>query len=657
MNKIERKAITTIRMLAAEAVEKAKSGHPGFPIGSAPMAYALWKQMKHNPGNPKWAGRDRFVLSAGHASMLQYALLHLWGYDVTMDDIKEFRQWESKTPGHPEYGMTPGVEATTGPLGQGFAAAVGMAAAEARLAEHFNRPGFPVVDNYTYVLCGDGCLQEGISSEAASFAGAMKLGKLIVLYDRNHITIEGRIECTFTEDVGKRFEAYGWQVLKVDSGEDIDAISNAITEAKSEKDKPSLIIVTTEIAYGTPKQGKASAHGEPLGQEALAAMREFYNWDYPEFTVPDDVREHFNAIKADCEKEEASYTAMFKEYCEKYPELSAEWDAWHSNKLPEELVKDQRLWSSEKDIATREASGRVLNIIAEYMPQLFGGSADLAPSNKTEIKGKPFFSPDLRDATNIHFGIREFAMAAICNGIMLYGGFRAYCATFLVFSDYLRPALRLSALMKLPVIYVLTHDSIGVGEDGPTHQPVEHLAALRCIPDVLVFRPADMKETSACYMAALENENPSVMALSRQNLPQFAETSIEAKKGGYVLRDCDGTPDVILMGSGSEVKLIMNAAAELEKSGKKVRVVSMPCMNLFDRQSAEYKESVLPGNVRARVAVEAGSSFSWYKYVGMDGKVIGIDHFGASAPANVLFDKFGFTVDNVVSAALELINK
>lgn len=657
MNKIEQKAITTIRMLAAEAVEKAKSGHPGLPIGAAPMAFALWKQMKHNPGNPKWAGRDRFVLSAGHASMLQYSLLHLWGYDVSMDDIKSFRQWESKTPGHPEYGMTPGVETTSGPLGQGIAIAVGMAAAEARLAEHFNRPGFPVVDNYTYALCGDGCLQEGVSAEAASFAGTMKLGKLIVLYDRNHITIEGRIESTFDEDVAKRFEAYGWQVLKVDSGEDIDAISGAIAEAKAEKSKPTLIIVTTEIAYGTSKQGKASAHGEPLGQEAIAAMRDFYKWEYPEFTVPDDVRAYFDELKADCEKEEASYMAMFSEYCEKYPELATEWEAWHSNKLPEGLEKDERLWTADKDIATREASGRVLNIMAEYMPQLFGGSADLAPSNKSEIKGKPYFSPDCRDASNIHFGIREFAMAAICNGIMLYGGLRAYCATFLVFSDYLKPALRLSALMKLPVIYVLTHDSIGVGEDGPTHQPIEHLAALRCVPDTLVFRPADMKETSACYLAALESENPSVMALSRQNLPQFAETSIEAKKGGYVLRDCEGTPDVILMGSGSEVKLVMSAAAELEKAGKKVRVVSMPCTELFDQQSAEYRESVLPKHVRARVAVEAASTHSWYKYVGMDGKVIGIDHFGASAPANILFKKFGFTVENVVSAALELINK
>lgn len=656
MNPIEQKIITTIRMLASEAVQKAKSGHPGLPIGSAPMAYALWKQMKHNPSDTNWAGRDRFVLSAGHASMLEYALLHLWGYDVTMDDIKSFRQWGSKTPGHPEYGITAGVETTSGPLGQGIAIAVGMAAAEARLAEHFNRPGFPVVDNYTYALCGDGCMQEGVSGEAASFAGTMKLAKLIVLYDRNHITIEGRIESTFDEDIGKRFEAYGWKVLEVTSGEDVDAVSYAIAEAKSEKNKPTLIIVTTEIAYGTPKQGKAVAHGEPLGEENIAAMREFYKWDYRAFTVPDDVKEYFDIVKVNCEKEEDSYLSMFKVYCEKYPELSAEWEAWHSNKLPEGLEKDQRLWSADKDMATRAASGKVLNIIGEYMPQIFGGSADLAPSNKSEINGKPYFSPDCRDAANIHYGIREFAMADICNGVMLYGGLRAFCATFLVFSDYFKPALRLAAIMKLPVMYVLTHDSIGVGEDGPTHQPIEHLASLRCIPDTLVFRPADMKETSSCYLAAMENGLPSVMVMSRQNLPQFAETSIEAKKGGYVLRDCNGTPDVILIGSGSEVKLIMGAAAEIEKVGKKVRVVSMPCTNLFDKQSIEYQESVLPKSVRARVAVEAASTYFWYKYIGMDGKIVGIDHFGASAPASILFEKFGFTVENIVSTALALIN-
>jgi len=511
------------------------------------------------------------------------------------------------------------------------------------------------VDNYTYALCGDGCLQEGVASEAASFAGTMKLGKLIVLYDRNNITIEGNIETTFSEDVGKRFEAYGWQVLQVADGEDIDAVSCAISEAKAEKNKPSLIIVTTEIAHGTPKAGKSSSHGEPLGEENIAAMREFYNWDYAPFVVPEDVKAYFEVIRNNCKKEEATYMSMFEEYCEAFPELAAEWEKWHDRALPEALLKDERLWAADKDMATRASSGVVLNVLAEYMPNMFGGSADLAPSNKSEIKNSPYFSAEERDAINIHFGIREFAMAAICNGVMLYGGLRAFCATFLVFSDYLKPAVRMAALMHLPVVYVLTHDSIGVGEDGPTHQPIEQLASLRSIPDTLVFRPADMKETSACYLAALENNMPAVIALSRQNLPQFAETSLQAQKGGYIVKDCDGKPDAILMASGSELKLAMAAEKQLAEAGKKVRVVSMPCTNLFDRQSKEYRESVLPNDVRARFAVEAASSYGWHKYVGLDGDVVCIDHFGASAPANILFDKFGFTVENVVKTVLENI--
>lgn len=655
MNKIDIQAITTIRMLAADAVQKANSGHPGLPIGAAPMAYALWKQMRHNPANSKWQGRDRFVLSAGHASMLLYALLHLWGYDVTMDDIRSFRQWESRTPGHPEYGFTDGVECTSGPLGQGVAVAVGMAAAEKRLAAHFNREGFPVVHNYTYALCGDGCLQEGVASEAASMAGTMKLGKLIVLYDRNHITIEGRIEATFDEDVGKRFEAYGWEVLKVTDGEDIDAISRAIAEAKAEAEKPSLIIVTTQIAHGTPKQGKASAHGEPLGKENIAAMRAFYHWDYDPFVVPNSVQEYFSTLRANAAKEEATYQSMFEKYGVAYPELLKEWQAWHSKELPAELIEDSRLWNADQDMATRTASGNTLQVLAEYLPNLFGGSADLAPSNKSEIKGSPFFPLESCDAVNIHFGIREFAMAAFCNGVMLYGGLRAYCATFLVFSDYFKPALRLSALMRLPVLYLLTHDSIGVGEDGPTHQPIEHLAALRATPDTLVFRPADMKETAASYLAALNSDCPSVLALSRQNLPQFKETSQEALKGGYILRDCEGTPDAILMASGSEVRLAMAAEERLREMGKKIRVVSMPCLNLFDRQSEAYRKSVLPDAVRARFAVEAASANSWYKYIGLDGACVCLDHFGASAPANILFEKFGFTVENVVKTVLDKI--
>ncbi|MBR2329527.1 MAG: transketolase, partial [Clostridia bacterium] len=564
---------------------------------------------------------------------------------------KNFRQWGSLTPGHPEYRHTVGVEATSGPLGQGIAMAVGMAMAEERMAAHFNREGYPVVDNYTYALCGDGCLQEGVAAEAASFAGTQKLSKLILFYDRNCITIEGRIESTFDEDVNGRFAAYGWQVQELPNGEDMDAVVKAIEAAKADKDKPSVIIVNTEIAYGTPKQGKASAHGEPLGEENVKAMREFYQWDYASFEVPAEVYAHFDELKKGYAAEEAKYNEMFEGYKAAYPELYAEWQQWHSAELPEALLKDERLTAADKPAATRATSGNVLNVIAEYMPNLFGGSADLAPSNKSELKGKAYFSAQDRDGANVHFGIREFAMAAICNGIMLYGGLRAYCATFMVFSDYLKPAMRMAALMKLPVIYILTHDSIGVGEDGPTHQPIEHLASIRAIPDTNLFRPADMKETAGCYIAALRGDKPAAMALTRQNLPQYAETSVEGVlKGGYVLKDC-ADPEVIIMASGSEVELAVKAADMLGEKGKAVRVVSMPCTNLFDEQSAEYKESVLPSAVRARVAVEAGCSMSWYKYIGLDGEVVCIDHFGASAPAGILFKEFGFTVENVVAAA------
>ena len=655
MNAIDTMAVKSIRFLAADAIEKSKSGHPGLPIGSAPMAYTLWKQMKHNPADPAWQGRDRFILSAGHASMLEYALLHLFGYGLSIDDIKNFRQWGSLTPGHPEYRHTAGVEATSGPLGQGIAMAVGMAMAEARMAAHFNREGYPVVDNYTYALCGDGCLQEGVASEAASLAGTQKLGKLILFYDRNYITIEGRIECTFAEDVNGRFAAYGWHVQEVENGEDMDAIAAAIDAAKTVSDKPSVIIVNTEIAYGTPKQGKASAHGEPLGEENVKAMREFYDWNYAPFEVPAEVYAHFDELKKGYAAQQAAYEKMFEGYKAAYPELYAEWQQWHSNELPEELLKDARLTAADKPAATRATSGSVLNVLADYLPNMFGGSADLAPSNKSDLKGRAFFSPEDRDGANIHFGIREFAMAAICNGIMLYGGLRAYCATFMVFADYLKPAVRMAALMQLPVIYVLTHDSIGVGEDGPTHQPIEQLLSIRSIPGASLFRPADMKETAGCYIAALQGSKPAAMALSRQNLPQFAETSLEGTlKGGYVLKDCD-KPEVILIATGSEVELAVKAADVLAEKGRAVRVVSMPCVELFEEQSAEYKESVLPNSVRARVAVEAGCSAGWYKYVGLDGAVVCIDHFGASAPAGILFKEFGFTVENVVAAAESVI--
>ncbi len=658
MNTIEQKAITTIRFLAAEAVQKANSGHPGLPIGSAPMALTLWKQMRHDPKDANWAGRDRFVLSAGHASMLEYSLLHLFGYGLSIDELKNFRQWGSKTPGHPEFGHTVGVETTTGPLGQGIATAVGMAMAEARLAAEFNREGYPVVDNYTYALSGDGCLMEGVASEAASLAGHLGLGKLILLYDRNEITIEGNTNLAFTEDVGKRFEAYGWQVASVADGEDTAEIAKAIENAKADKTHPSLIIVRTEIAHGTPKANSASAHGEPLGVEAIKAMREFYHWNEEPFAVPDDVKAYFAELQKGYSKQHAEYDAMFESYKKAYPELYTKWLACHDKKLPEALKNDARLFATNAPKATRQVSGEVLNLFAEYMPNLFGGSADLAPSNKTELKGKGFFNAENRAGANIHFGIREFAMAAICNGIQLYGGFHAFCATFLVFTDYLKPALRLSALMHQPVVYVMTHDSIGVGEDGPTHQPIEHLAALRATPDTLVFRPADAKETAYSYIMAFEANKPSVLALTRQNLPQYAETGKGAYQGGYILKDAmNGKPDVILMASGSEVELIYKAADQLESEGIHARVVSMPCLDLFDEQDASYKTSVLPNSVRARVAVEAASAYSWDRYVGLDGETVCLDHFGASAPAGILFQQFGFTVENVVAAAKSSMKK
>ena len=637
MKPIEERSITAIRILAADAIQKANSGHPGMVIGSAPMGYALWKQMRHNPKCPSWQGRDRFVLSAGHASMLEYALLHLFGYDLTMDDIKEFRQLGSRTPGHPEYRVTAGVEASSGPLGQGIAMAVGMAMAETHLAAHFNREGFPVVDNYTYAICGDGCMMEGVQAETVSLAGTLKLGKLIVLYDCNKITIEGDTDATFDENVAARYSACGWQVISVSDGEDIDAVGAALQAAKEEKEKPSLIIVRTTIACGTPKAGKASSHGEPLGVENVAAMRENYNWEYPAFEIPEEIYEHFAEIRTELEKEQFAYEQMFDEYKNKYPELYEEWVKWHSENVSEELLEDEEIWNVQAG-ATRAASGAVLNKLAKHMPNLFGGSADLGPSNKTELKGQPFYSASCREGNNMHFGIREFAMAAICNGMMLYGGVRAFCASFLSFVDYLKPALRMSALMRLPVLYVFTHDSIGVGEDGPTHQPVEQVSCLRATPNTLVFRPADARETVAAYLTALKSELPSVMILSRQNLPLYEETSKEALKGGYILRDSKNKKaDVILISSGSEVEPTLEAARMLEEKGVGVRVVSMMSTEIFDAQDEEYKNSVLPKDILKRVVVEAGISYGWHKYVGLEGAFVTMETFGKSAPANVLF--------------------
>ena len=659
MSKADQLTVNAIRILSAEAIQKAKSGHPGLPLGAAAMAYALWsREHKHNPKNPDWINRDRFVLSAGHGSMLLYSLLHLFGYGVRIDDIKDFRQWGSKTPGHPEYGHTAGVETTTGPLGQGVAMAVGMAMAEAHLAAQFNKPGYDMVDHYTYALAGDGCMMEGVASEACSMAGTLRLGKLIVLYDKNDITIEGSTNITFKEDVGKRYEAYGWQVLKVEEGYDIDAVAGAVAEAKACTDKPSLIIVKTDIGYGcAAKQGKASAHGEPLGPENLAATKEFFGWPADkEFYVPKEVYDHMAKMQEKFTKYEDGWNDLFAAYCKEYPDMAEKWNAWFIGNVDASVFDEAYYAFENKKDATRSSSGIVLNRLAAKVPNFFGGSADLAPSNKTQIKGKTDFSADDYAGSNVHFGVREFAMAAMANGISLHGGIRPYVATFFVFSDYLKPAYRLSALMGLPVIYVFTHDSIGVGEDGPTHQPIEQLAAMRSIPNSVVFRPADSKETAAAYQYALtEAKGPVCMVLTRQGLPLYDETGKDAMKGGYILADSDkAVPDAILIASGSEVELAYNAKAALKEKGIDARVVSMPSMEVFDSQSDEYREKVLPSAVRKRVAVEAGTSFGWQKYSGLDGAVVSIDHYGASAPAGVLFKEFGFTVENIVETVMKL---
>ena len=657
MRPIEAKAISAIRVLSADTVQKANSGHPGMPIGAAPAAYAIWSDMRHDPKHPTWPGRDRFVLSSGHASSLLYSLLHLYGYGLTMEDMQQFRQYGSLTPGHPEYGHTVGVEATTGPLGQGFAMAVGMAMAEAHMAAIFNKEGFNVVDNYTYVLMGDGCMMEGASYEAASLAGTQKLNKLIAIYDSNRITIEGSTDIAFTENVAARFGSMGWQGINVENGEDIVAISLALEEARIEAEKPSLIIVHTDIAHGTLKEGSAGAHGSPLGDDVIADMRKRLGWKNPPFDIPEDVYAHFEALSLRGARARKEYEEMYAGYAEAYPELAAQLESWRKGEVNEAVFSDDEMLAADAPKATRSCGGVVLNRIFAHMPNLFGGSADLGPSNNTELKTSSYFAPDCREGCNIHFGVRELAMACIANGVALYGGLRAYCATFFVFSDYVKPALRLSALMKLPVTYVLTHDSIGVGEDGPTHQPIEQLASLRATPNTYVFRPADQKETAYAYRAALKLNAPSVMALSRQNLPQLENTCDKAMLGGYILREPKGTPDVILMASGSEVELMYKAADILSVQGYTARLVSMPCMELFREQSEEYRQSVLPASIRARVSIEAGATQPWGAYVGLDGASIGLDHFGASAKGAVLFKEFGFTAENVANAAIEVIKR
>ena len=658
MAQIDKLCIDAIRILAAEAVQKAKSGHPGMPMGAADMAYALWAtQMKHNPKDPQWVNRDRFVLSSGHGSMLEYALLHLFGYGLDMEEIKNFRQLGSKTPGHPEYGHTVGVETTTGPLGQGIANAVGFAIAEAHLAAKFNREGYPVMDHYTYCILGDGCMMEGISGEACSLAGTLKLNKLIALYDDNEISIEGDTDIAFREDVPARYRAYGWNVIDVPNGNCFKLVSDAIEIAKH-SDKPTLIVCHTAIGFGSPKAGMASAHGEPLGPDALQASKDALGWPCKEpFTVPAEVYEHIADMMKKNEQAEENWKRLFAEYREAYPELAGAWDFWFSKELPLDLIGDEDLWKFEGREATRNSSGMVLGKLATRIPSLFGGSADLAPSNKSYTKGRGDFSAEDRLGCNMHFGVREHAMSAISNGIALHGGLRPYCATFFVFSDYMKNGMRMSALMKLPVTYVLTHDSIGVGEDGPTHQPVEHLAGLRAIPGLNVFRPADSKETAAGWILSQTTSQPTALVLTRQSLPLYEKSGPEALKGGYVISDCEGTPDVLLMASGSEVEQCVEAQAILAGQGVKARVISMPCFELYDQQSDEYKESVMPKAVRARVAVEAAVAFGWHKYVGLDGATVTLDHFGASAPAGQLFKEFGFTGENVAATALKVLGK
>lgn len=660
---IEEMSVNAIRVLSADAIQKANSGHPGLPLGTAPVAYELFaKHMNYNPHNPDWVNRDRFVLSGGHGSMLLYSLFHLFGIgNLSLEEVKNFRQFGSLTPGHPEYGHTVGVEATTGPLGQGMAMAVGMAMAEAHLSSVFNKEGFPVVDHYTYVLGGDGCMMEGISSECFSLAGTLGLSKLIVFYDSNNISIEGSTDIAFTEDVVTRFKAFGFQTIEVEDGNDLEAIGKAIEEAKADKTRPSLIKVNTLIGYGCPaKQGKASAHGEPLGVDNVAALKENINWPCKgDFEVPKEVYDHYKELADNMAKAEDKWNELFAAYVEKYPEMKELWDNYFDGYDMSDLFNSDEYWAKgDKPEATRSTSGTILNMIKKAMPNLIGGSADLAPSNKTNMKDAGDFSKDNYAGTNLHFGVREQAMAAIGNGLALHGGLKAFVATFFVFSDYVKPMARLSALMKLPLTYVFTHDSIGVGEDGPTHEPIEQLAAFRSLPDFTVFRPCDRTETAAAWMYAVENEcGPTGLVLTRQNLPQMEGSSKDALKGGYVISESEkAVPDAIIIASGSEVSLAVNAKEELKKSGIDVRVVSMPSMELFDKQSAEYKESVLPNAVRKRVAVEALSDFGWYKYVGLDGKVIAMEGFGASGPAATLFEHFGFTVDNVVKTVKEVVN-
>ncbi len=650
-------AVNTIRVLSAEAITKANSGHPGIVLGAAPIGYSLFlNHLNFNPNNPSFDNRDRFVLSAGHGSMLLYSLLHIFGYNVPMSDIETFRQKGSICSGHPEYGLCPGVEISTGPLGQGIANAVGMAIAENKLAAKFNRPGLEIVDHYTYALCGDGCMEEGIENEAASLAGTLKLGKLVVLYDSNNITIEGDTKNVFSENVGKRHQALGWHVQTVKDANDINAISRAIRKAKAVSDKPSLIIVKSKIGYGSPLEGNESCHGAPLSEHDVAKLRQNLNYTYPPFTIPDEVKEITAEYKKRGDKLEADWNKLFNKYEKKFPVLANEYKTWMNGYSL--TSRDDDLWAYSKDDATRGYGSTVLNKLADRIPNLMGGSADLGSSNKTIIKKSGDFNALYKDGNNFHFGIREHAMGAIVNGMYVHGGIRPYCSTFFVFSDYMKGAMRMSAIMKLPVIYVMTHDSIGVGEDGCTHQPIEQLTALRATPNTDVYRPADGTETTAAWIHAIASDRPTVLVLSRQKAPMLANSSKDALRGGYVIeKEAGSTPDVILIATGTEVNLAVKAKALLKENGVDARVVSMSCTEVFERQSEEYKESVLPSSVEARVIVEAGSGLGWGKYVGLKGGYVTMDRFGESAPASVLMNEYGFTPENVEKVALNVLGK
>jgi transketolase len=662
MENIDWLCINTIRVLSLDQIQTAKSGHPGMPLGASPMAYVLWdKFLKHNPKNPNWFNRDRFILSAGHASAMLYSLLHLYGYDLPLEELKRFRQWGSKTPGHPEYGLTPGVEATTGPLGQGFGMGVGMAIAECFLANYFNREGFNIVDHYTYAIVSDGDLMEGISSEAAALAGRLKLGKLIYLYDDNHITIDGPTDITWTEDIELRFKAHGWHVITVPDGEDLEAIYGAIKAAQDEKEKPSLIRIKTHIGWHSPKQDNPAVHGAPLSEEEAKATKRALG--FPEdkmFYIPQEALEHFRKALEKGKEEEERWKSMFEEYKKAYPELAKEFEMFVKGELPEGWEKDLPVFTdTSKSVATRSASGETINALAEKLPNFIGGSADLASSNKVVMKGKGDFYCDTPGGRNIHFGIREHAMGAAVNGMALHGGVIPFGATFFVFSDYMRASVRLAALMGTHSIFVYTHDSIGVGEDGPTHQPIEHLMSFRVMPDLTVIRPADANETVEAWKIAIKEKSPVMLVLTRQNVPVLDPEKYPikegVKRGAYILED-EENPDVILIGTGSEVHVCIKAKEILKEKGIKARVVSMPSWELFFNQPEEYRKQVIPQNI-PKVAVEAGSSLGWKEIIGDNGVVIGMERFGASAPGNVLMEKFGFTPENVAKKVMDLLKK